>query len=487
MFIQWGSRWRSSYWLVTFVVALGIATDLLVYSIVIPVLPFHLTELGYDGVSALVGWLLFGYSAGLVIATVPTAMFSEKYKSRKVPLIVGLAALIGSQVMLMEAPVYWLMVIARVLQGISSAMVWVVGLALLCDCTPTNIIGRQLGIAMSGLSIGIIVGPPLGGVLYDRFGFRGPMIFGIAAAFLDLIGRLLIIEPQDLERLKERNELAAVTQPEAPATVPASDSILVSNGNDTNRTDDIVMDMTPMPAMTDTPELVEEARKEVSTLTFSQVLLKLSTSPRALSAVAISLSMGLIIAMIEPAIPLHLANVWGLSPSKIGIVLIAGFAPSLLASPISGYLCDKFGPEWIMLIGLILSIPWWLLLIIRRELGMFIGFFVIANFCISTVISPVTAELASVSRHIEGIGFAHVYGAFNVAYGLGSALGPLIGGQIYDHIENLGWTIICAIIAGILLSCIVVLFIWSGDVSLWAQLRKKKISPASADQAQAAQ
>ncbi len=35
--------------------------DLLVYSIIIPVLPFQLERLGYNGVSGLVGWLLFGY------------------------------------------------------------------------------------------------------------------------------------------------------------------------------------------------------------------------------------------------------------------------------------------------------------------------------------------------------------------------------------------------------------------------------------------
>lgn len=31
----------------------------------------------------------------------------------------------------MEAPTYWLMVLARIIQGISSSIIWVVGLALL--------------------------------------------------------------------------------------------------------------------------------------------------------------------------------------------------------------------------------------------------------------------------------------------------------------------------------------------------------------------
>lgn len=58
-------------------------------------------------------------------------MLSERYFTRKLPLIAGLFVLIGSQIMLMEAPNYTVMCVARVLQGVGSSMIWVVGLALL--------------------------------------------------------------------------------------------------------------------------------------------------------------------------------------------------------------------------------------------------------------------------------------------------------------------------------------------------------------------
>ncbi len=118
-------------------------------------------------------------------------MLSEKYNNRTYPLIAGQLILIGSQIMLMEAPKYWVMIIARILQGVSSSMIWVVGLALLyecmlswstlnllrimalrCDTCPERIVGSetnrrdlqmylihssftgQLGMAMTGLSLG---------------------------------------------------------------------------------------------------------------------------------------------------------------------------------------------------------------------------------------------------------------------------------------------------------------------------------------------
>ena len=42
-----------------------------------------------------------------------------------------------------------------------------------------------------------LVGPPISGALFDRFGIRGPCIFGIIVISVDLIGRLLLIERRE--------------------------------------------------------------------------------------------------------------------------------------------------------------------------------------------------------------------------------------------------------------------------------------------------
>lgn len=39
-----------------------------------------------------------------------------------------------------------------------------------------------------------MIGPPVGGALYSRFGYRGPFVFGLVATVVDLAGRLLVIE-----------------------------------------------------------------------------------------------------------------------------------------------------------------------------------------------------------------------------------------------------------------------------------------------------
>ena len=39
-----------------------------------------------------------------------------------------------------------------------------------------------------------VIGPPVGGLLYGRLGYRAPFVFSEICAILDLVGRLLIIE-----------------------------------------------------------------------------------------------------------------------------------------------------------------------------------------------------------------------------------------------------------------------------------------------------
>ncbi|SJL13831.1 uncharacterized protein ARMOST_17279 [Armillaria ostoyae] len=422
----WGWKWRSSYWFVTFVVWLGIATDLLVYSMVIPVLPFQLEELGYKHPASLTGWLLFAYSGGLAIAIIPVAVWSEKYDARKLPLVAGVFILIGSQIMFMEAPAYWLMCFARTLQGVGSTMVWVVGLALLCDETPPELVGRQLGIAISGVSLGALVGPPVGGGLYTRFGFRGPFIFGIIIAVLDLAFRFLIIEGKSASKLRS-------------STTEKPDNEIALETNDHS--------------LTDVGDGVDAQNKKVS---FVQVLRLLFRSQRALAAAFLTFAYGIIYSTQEPVISSHLNSVWGLNSSKVGLVLLSG-ATTIFASPLSGWLADLRGTSVVIITALFLAVPWYVVMIIDGHLALFITAYACAYFFASGVLSPLTVELASVARSIDGIGYAHVYGAFNLAYGTGTTVGPVVGGQMYDHI-NKGWLAICLLAVGLLgLSVIVTL------------------------------
>jgi len=80
------------------------------------------------------------------------------------------------------------------LQGISAAIVWTVGLALLADTVGHDTIGQSMGFVTMSMSVAVLVAPLLGGVVYARAGYFAVfyMAFGLIA--LDVILRTMLVE-----------------------------------------------------------------------------------------------------------------------------------------------------------------------------------------------------------------------------------------------------------------------------------------------------
>ncbi|KAI1786300.1 MFS general substrate transporter [Ganoderma leucocontextum] len=463
----WGLQWRSSIWFITLGTVPSITTDILVYSMIVPVIPFRLQDLGYTDVSSLVGWLLFAYSAALVISTPPIAYLSERFKNRRIPLLCGLVALIGSQIMLMEAPTYWVMALARVVQGVSASVIWVVGLALVCDTVPEAIVGKQLGLAMMGMSLGFLVGPPIAGALDDRFGFRGPFIFGVIVTGIEFICRLLIIERKEAARwdvslsalVESHNTSRERVNAYGATTLAAKDEGPAAEIATQPRSEDAIIAVETTQRVPATPPGAIEAQAQ---LTVMGLLLKLVKSRRAMAPVFLALAYGIILSSQEPALPLYLQSTYNFDVSKIGLVYIAAVVPSFISSPLSGWYADRRSTIASTLICLICSLPFWCLIAFKGNIVYFILMFACINFFFAAVVSPITAELAAVTRSMDGVGYGHVYGAFNIAYGIGSAVGPVIGGQLYDHTSK-GWMAIAFFDAAMISVCTFITACFLGD------------------------
>ncbi|KAK0216213.1 MFS general substrate transporter [Armillaria fumosa] len=432
----WGWKWRSSYWFVTFVMWLGTVVDVLIFALSIPVVPFQLKALGYKDVASLTGWLMFAYSAGIVISSVPIAIWSEVYDTRKIPYVAGVLTLIVSQIMFMEAPCYWVMCLARCLQGIGVVTRLVVGLAILCKRSPSKVVGRQIGITLSGGSLGMLFGTPIGGPLYARFGFRGPFIFGIIVSLPDLVFRLLVIG----ERGAYRPGLSSSDR------MP-SEAKGLSN---------------------------ETVQSETTKVSFARGFRLLLRSHRALGAACVTAMISFVILMLEsmltPVLPSHLNSVWGLDASKVGLVLLASVIPSIFAPPISGWFADRLGVSAVIIATLIFAMPRYITLILDGHLSLFIT--VYAFFFISGLATSVSTEFASIARATEGIGYVHVYALSNLAYGIGASVGPVVGGQMYDYIAK-GWMAICFTIVGLLSLCVAATFLFIGEKSMRRSLLQR--------------
>jgi len=80
------------------------------------------------------------------------------------------------------------------------------GFALLSDTYPSNQLGAEMGKVLVGQTLGLMVGPPVGGLLQDNVGVKAPYVFCLVLIVIDLMARLLIIEPR-AAKIKALREL----------------------------------------------------------------------------------------------------------------------------------------------------------------------------------------------------------------------------------------------------------------------------------------
>jgi MFS transporter, DHA1 family, solute carrier family 18 (vesicular amine transporter), member 1/2 len=193
-----------------------------------------------------------------------------------------------------------------------------------------------------------VVGPPAGGALYSRFGFRGPIIFGIIVTFLDLVGRLLVIERHEAlqwgidptilpePKNKESNNGASLTtvtpnetEKQEPSTSgPTQDAADPATSERIDQTMNTQETVDAQENTENTNTVLEPS--QIQPISLVRVLKKLLTSPRALVPVFLSLVYGIVVGTQEPTIPLQLERIWGLDSAKVGLVFLAAVVPTVV-------------------------------------------------------------------------------------------------------------------------------------------------------------
>lgn len=113
-----------------------------------------------------------------------------------------------------------MLMVARVLQGCSSAVVWTVGMAVLAETLPPERLGVAMGTVGSVVSLGMVSSPVLGGTIFHAFGYQA--VFWVLGGMLvvDVFLRLMMIERKDAEKWG-----VVVVEPE-PETVDENTALI---------------------------------------------------------------------------------------------------------------------------------------------------------------------------------------------------------------------------------------------------------------------
>ncbi|MEJ2854987.1 MULTISPECIES: MFS transporter [unclassified Saccharothrix] len=161
---QVGTRWTP---VVTLALAmLVVTTEMTVAAVALPSLG---ADLGVGpGATA---WVLLAYTLPMAAIAIPAGRWVDRVDVR----LAFLAALVGigvASAVSALAPVFWVLVAGRVVQGVAAALVLAAYMPIVVGSVEAAQRGRAIGYVITIMTVGGLAGAPLGGVMAGALGWR---------------------------------------------------------------------------------------------------------------------------------------------------------------------------------------------------------------------------------------------------------------------------------------------------------------------------
>ena len=436
---------------------MAVFTDIFLYGIIVPVIPFALTNrIGVEqkDVQHWVSILLAVYGASLLAASPVCGWVADHTKSRRLPLLVGLLALAGSTLLLCLGNSLALLVLGRVLQGISAAIVWTVGLALLVDTVGHDTVGQAMGYVAMAMSIAVLVAPLLGGIVYARSGYFAVFYMAFGLIVLDVMLRVVLVEKKIARQWDASvEEILPEQSSEKPLSAAHGLPGLSELSPDTSA------------------QQIGSPLQRAPTKGRSSIVLLL-TSRRLLAALYCTLTQSTLLTAWDAVLPLYTHRIFGWSSIGAGLIFFPLIVPSFL-SPVFGLWSDRKGPRGPTSIGFLAAVPFLVLLRLVdhggiHQIVLLCALLALLGLALSMAMTPLLAEITYVVGHKEkshpgafgGKGaYAMAYGLFNVAFAGGMLVGPIWGGFVT---QGKGWGTMCWTLAVLSIVGAVVAQLWIG-------------------------
>jgi EmrB/QacA subfamily drug resistance transporter len=156
-------------WLILSAVMLGTVMTPLDASIVNTVLP-SITAFFHTEIST-VQWVPTVYLLTICCLILFYGRLGDMVGYKRV-FLYGLAAFITTSILCGSSQSIWMLIAFRALQGLTASMIMAVGVAIVTAAFPPTERGKALGIYAIGISVGLGLGPTLGGLIAEHLSWR---------------------------------------------------------------------------------------------------------------------------------------------------------------------------------------------------------------------------------------------------------------------------------------------------------------------------
>ena len=305
--------------------------------------------------TGMVSWVVLAY---LLVMSSFLLAFGKigDLKGFKRVFLTGFAIFLAGSFLCAIAPTIKLLIAFRMVQALGAAFLTAIGPAMIAAFLPSEIRGKALGIVATFASLGIVLGPPIGGVLTSFLSWRWIFVITIPMGIVAiLIGKKVL--PESEPRLSDRK--ARFDLPGAALVFLSLFGMIfgMNMGRELGWSSPIIIVSLLGALVLGTVFVLRESR-------FSEPLvdLKLFRNPNFTSANGAVLFVALVYGGGGFLFPFYLEHVKGLETEVAGLILMVPSVATLIVAKRAGSHSDRAGSRRICVAATLLCVAGFFLL-----------------------------------------------------------------------------------------------------------------------------
>ena len=291
-----------------------------------------------------VQWIVLAYLLAITILIVGVGRLGDIIGRRRL-LLAGLLVFTAASVLCGIAPTLWLLIAARAAQGLGAAVMMALAMALVGETVPKARTGRVMGLLGTMSAIGTALGPTLGGVLISSLDWRAIFLVNVP---LGILAFLLAYHHLPAGSARPKAGRAGFDGVGAVllALTLAGYALAMTLGR--GSFGQLNMALLAAAGLGVGLFVLVEA-KTVSPL----IRLEMFRDP-VLSVCLATSVLVLTVAMATLVVgPFYLSQALGLDPAAVGLVMSTGPIFAALTGVPAGRIVDRFGAQFVGIVGLI--------------------------------------------------------------------------------------------------------------------------------------
>jgi EmrB/QacA subfamily drug resistance transporter len=290
-------------------------------------------------------WTINGYTLSFAVLLATGGRLGDIF-GRRLMFMVGVVIFALSSATAGFAPNETALVVSRVVQGVGAALMMPGTLSIITDAFPAHERGKAMGTWAGVSALALAVGPVLGGFLTEHVSWRAIFYVNIPVAVGAIIATLFAVRESRDTSVGREVDYAGV----AVLTIGLTSLVLaLVEGNSWGWGSTEIIGLLAVAALALPAFVFVENRVKAPMVQFD-----LLSDRNFLAAVCVAMIISFGMLGVFFFLALYMQDILGYTPLEAGVRFLPSTLMIVGVAPVAGRLSDRFGPRWLIAIGLVI-------------------------------------------------------------------------------------------------------------------------------------